>query len=242
MPTDYFDDLAAENYDSREAEMFSPEVLEPAVDFLCALAGDGPVLEFGIGTGRVAIPLAKIGLQVHGIDLSEAMIAKIGHKPGGELVHSVAGDFSETRVPGSFSLVYLVFNTIMNLTTQEAQIACFRNAASHLNAGGYFVIEVMTPDLQRLPFGETIRANTVAGDRASFDEYDIVSQSLISHHLDLHEGQARKDSVPFRYVWPAELDLMAQLAGLRLKERWGGWNREPFTNISTSHVSVWQKV
>jgi SAM-dependent methyltransferase len=240
MPRDYFGERVAARYDS-DGGMFDPAIVDPAVDFLVALAGDGAALELGIGTGRIALPLARRGVRVHGIDLSEAMVARLRAKPGGESIEVAIGDFATTRVDASFSLAYLVFNTIMNLTSQDEQVACFQNVAAHLEPGGCFVIEVGVPDLQRLPAGETFRPFRVTPTRLGFDEYDVVSQGLISHHYVLVDGTWELSSVPFRYVWPAELDLMARLAGLRLRERWSGWQREPFTSESTEHVSVWEK-
>ena len=241
MAEDHFGERVAERYDADEAEMFDPGVVEPIVDFLVELAGDGAALELGIGTGRIAIPLAHRGVRVHGIDLSEAMVGRLRAKPGAERIDVTIGDFATTRVEGTFSLAYLVFNTIGNLTTQDEQVACFRNVAAHLQPGGCFVIEVMVPDLQRLPPGETVRAFTVSATRLGFDEYDVASQGLISHHYWAVDGKLEGDSMPFRYAWPAELDLMARLAGMSLRERWSGWNHEPFTSESTKHVSVWQK-
>jgi SAM-dependent methyltransferase len=238
---DYFDEPVAATYDEDSAEMFDPAVLEPAVSFLAGLAGGGSALEFAIGTGRVAVPLAERGVSVHGIDLSNAMVARLREKPGAQDIDVTIGDFAATRVDGSFSLVYLVFNTIGNLTTQEAQVACFRNAAAHLEPGGCFVIEVGLPELRRLPPGETGHAFHVSEDRWGIDEYDVAKQGLTSHHFRVREGRVEYSSLPFRYVWPSELDLMAQLAGMTLRERWAGWTREPFTSESRSHVSVWQK-
>ena len=237
----YFDERVAARYDESSSEVFAREAVEPAVDFLAALAGDGRALELGIGTGRIALPLAGRGVEVHGIDLSQAMVARLREKLGGEAIPVAIGDFATTRVDGAFSLAYLVFNTINNLTTQDAQVACFRNASAHLEPGGCFVIEVMLPDLQRLPAGETIRPFTVTSTRLGFDEYDIVGQGLTSHHYSVTDGKLRVNAIPFRYVWPAELDLMAQLAGMTLRERWSDWKREPFTAASTKHVSVWEK-
>ncbi len=221
--------------------MFDPAVVAPVVDFLVELAGNGWALELGIGTGRIALPLAQCGVRVHGIDSSTAMIARLRAKPGGEDIGVTIGDFATTTVDGSFALAYLVFNTIMNLTTQEAQVACFRNVAAHLRPGGCFVIEVGVPDLQRLPPGETICAFDVSDTRWGFDQYDVARQGLTSHHFRLIDGQWERRSVPFRYVWPSELDLMAQLAGMRLRERWSGWKREPFTGESRRLVAVWEK-
>ena len=240
MPEDYFGERVAERYDSA-AEMFEPAVVDPAVDFLADLAGDGAALELGIGTGRIALPLSERGVRVHGIDISAPMVAQLRAKPGGDDIGVTIGDFATTKVDGTFRLAYLVYNTIENLTTQEEQIACFQNVAAHLEPGGCFVIEVGVPGLQRLPPGETVRAFNVSATRLGFDEYDVVSQGLISHHYSVVDGQLEVFSVPFRYVWPSELDLMARLAGMTLRERWSGWKREPFTSDSRKHVSVWEK-
>lgn len=237
----YFDERIASRYDESAAEMFDPAVVVPAVDFLVELAGRGRALELGIGTGRIALPLAQRGVPVQGIDLSRAMVARLRAKPGGEDIAVTIGDFATTRVDGSFSVAYVVFNTIMNLTTQAAQVECFRNAAAHLEPGGCFVIEVGVPGLRRLPPGDTIHAFHVSETRWGFDEYDVATQGLTSHHFELVDGRLERFSAPFRYVWPSELDLMAELAGMRLRERWDGWKREPFTSDSRNHVSVWEK-
>ena len=176
---------------------------------------------------------------MHGIDLSEAMVARLRAKPGAEKIGVTIGDFATTRVDGTFALAYLVFNTINNLTTQDEQVACFQNVAAHLASGGCFVIEVGVPALQRLPPGETVRAFHLSAERLGFDEYDVATQGLISHHYSIVDGRLDVLSMPFRYVWPSELDLMARLAGMTLRERWSGWRREPFTSESTKHVSVW---
>ncbi len=236
----YFDNQVAARYDESLAEMFATDVVIPTVDFLAALAGKGRALEFGIGTGRIAIPLSQRGVSVHGIDLSEAMVSHLYEKPGSKGIDVTIGDFSTLSVGGSFSIVYLIFNTIMNLTTQEAQVACFHNAAAHLVPGGCFIIEVMLPDLQRLPHGEIIRPFKISDIQLGFDEYNIAEQGLISHHFEMINGRWERQSIPFRYVWPAELDLMAQLAGMRLRERWAGWRREPFTSDSQHLVAVWE--
>jgi SAM-dependent methyltransferase len=242
MPHDgLFDERIAARYDVSAAEMFADDVVGPAVAFLAELARGGAALEFAIGTGRIALPLAALGVAVHGIDLSTAMVARLRGKPGADAIEVTIGDIATTTVPGSFTLVYLVFHTIMNLTTQEAQVACFRNAAAHLSPGGCFVVEVAVPDLRRLPPGETIRPFRVSEDRWGFDEYEVATQAMTSHHLEIVDGRVERLSVPFRYVWPAELDLMAELAGMRLHERWAGWNREPFTADSAAHVSVWER-
>jgi SAM-dependent methyltransferase len=221
--------------------MFDPTVVDPVVDLLAELAGSGRALELGIGTGRIALPLGRRGVTVHGIDLSTAMVARLRAKPGGEDVGVTIGDFATTAVEGTFSVAYVVFNTFGNLTTQEAQVACFRNVASHLEPGGCFVVELVIPELQRLPPGETLRVFHASPTHWGIDEYDVAGQALTSHHFELVEGHFELVSLPFRYTWPAELDLMAQLAGLSLRERCGGWRREPFTSDSTKHVSIWEK-
>jgi SAM-dependent methyltransferase len=240
VPEDHFGEEVAARYDD-DPEMFDPAVVGPAVDFLAGLAGNGAALELGIGTGRIALPLAARGVRVHGVDLSEAMVARLRAKPGGAEIGVTIGDFASTVVEGRFALAYVVFNTIMNLTTQDEQVACFENAAAQLESGGCFVVEVLVPGLQRLPPGETFQPFTVTATRLGFDEYDVVEQGLVSHHYSFGDGSFTVNSVPFRYVWPAELDLMARIAGLRLRERWSGWQREPFTSESTAHVSVWER-
>jgi SAM-dependent methyltransferase len=237
----YFDEAVAARYDDAESEMFDPTVVEATVDFLAELAGSGHALELGIGTGRIAVPLAARGVPVHGIDMSRAMVARLREKPGGEEIGVTIGDFATTRVEGAFSIAYLVFNTIENLTTQAAQVACFRNVAAHLEPGGCFVVEVGVPGLQRLPPGERFRVFEASETRWGIDEYDVAAQGLVSHHFEVVDGRIERLSIPFRYVWPAELDLMAELAGMRLRERWSGWKREPFTRASGKHVSVWER-
>ncbi len=237
----YFGESIAAKYDESAAHLFDPAVVDPAVDFLVELARDGRALELGIGTGRIALPLAQRRVPVHGIELSKAMAARLHAKPGSEHIGVTIGDFATTTVDGAFSVAYLLRNTIMNLTTQEAQVACFRNVAAHLEPGGCFVIEVLVPGLQRLPPGQTIQDFHLSETKWGLDEYDVATQGLISHHFTFLDGTITRWSVPFRYAWPAELDLMAQLAGMGLRERWSGWKREPFTNDSREHVSVWQK-
>jgi SAM-dependent methyltransferase len=237
----YFDERVAARYDESSADMFDPSVVDPAVDFLERLARGGRALELGVGTGRIAVPLARRGVAVHGIELSNAMAARLRAKPGAEAIGVTIGDFATTRVEGAFSLAYLVFNTILNLTTQAAQVACFRNVAAHLEPGGCFVTEVSVPGLRRLPPGETLHAFYVGETRWGIDEYDVANQGLVSHHFEVVDGRLERNSVPFRYAWPSELDLMAELAGMRLRERWGDWAREPFTSQSDKHVSVWEK-
>ncbi|WP_246843238.1 class I SAM-dependent methyltransferase [Allokutzneria sp. NRRL B-24872] len=238
MDDGYFGGSVAANYDESSAEMFAPRVVEPAVDFLAELAGGGRALELGIGTGRIALPLAQRGIDVHGIELSRAMVERLRAKPGGDALGVTIGDFSATRVDGSFSLAYLVFNTIMNLTTQDAQVECFRTVAAHLEPGGCFVVEVGVPELRKLPPGQNVLPFHVSLTRWAYDVYEFATQAMSSNYV-----QQGKDfrSIPFRYVWPSELDLMARLAGLRLRERWQDWTREPFTDDSEAHVSVWEK-
>jgi len=235
MIKDYFGEEVASRYDESTAEM----EVEPVVDFLAALAGDDPALELGIGTGRIALALAERGVSVTGIDLSTAMVAKLREKPGGEEIPVAIGDFATTRIDGKFALAYLVFNTINNLTTQDSQVGCFENVAAHLEPGGCFVIEVGVPKLRLLPPGQKFVPFAVGSEHLGFDEYDVVGQGLISHHYYPQEG--RQVSMPFRYAWPSELDLMARIAGMGLRERWSGWRREPFTADSAKHVSVWEK-
>lgn len=236
----YFDARVAATYDD-DAAIFSAAAVDPVVETLAGLAGDGRALELGVGTGRIALPLARRGVPVHGIDVSRPMLDKLQAKPGGGSIRVTVGDFATTVVDGPFSVVYLVFNTIMNLTSQAAQVACFRNAARHLEPGGCFVIEVIVPRLQKLPFGERHHAFHVSDDHWGIDDYDVVSQRVVSHHIQQVDGRLERFSAPFRYVWPAELDLMAALAGLELRERSGGWHGEPFTATSDSHVSIWEK-
>jgi len=242
MRENHFGEAVASRYDEDTWQLSTPEAIEPVVDFLAALAGDGAALELGIGTGRIAVPLARRGIPVHGIDLSEAMVERLRAKPGADEIDVTLGDFATTSVDRRFRVAYLVFNTIMNLTTQDEQVACFRNVAAHLEPGGSFVVEVQVPDLQRLPFGETFRPFDVSDRHLGFDEYELVGQGLVSHHFTRRGDGWERVAMPFRYVWPSELDLMAQLAGLRLSERWADWRREPFTATSESHVSVWTKV
>ena len=229
-------------YDAAVSVQHGDYSLEQTVALLAELAGSGPVVEFAVGTGRVALPLAATGVPVKGIDFSQPMLDELLAKPDAELVAVSVGDMTTTQVGSNASLVYLVFNTIMNLRTQALQVACFRNAAAHLAPGGRFLIETIVPQIQALPPGETIRPFHVSPTHLGFDEYvDPVNQISISHHYHIDGDRVRTNSPSFRYVWPAELDLMAQLAGLTLESRWGGWDRSPFTADSGSHVSVWTK-
>ena len=242
MPEDHFGEDVAASYDETSGSMFDPDVLGPTVDVLVELAGDGAALELAIGTGRVALPLAARGVPVSGIEFSTAMADRLRAKDGARQIEVTIGDMATTRVDGSFRLVYLVFNTIGNLTTQDQQVACFANAAAHLEPGGCFLIEVVVPDLRRLPPGEDARVFTHAPGYVGYDRYtDLVAQQATSHHFVADRSGGRELRTPFRFVWPSELDLMAQLAGLSLRDRWAGWDRSPFTGESTSHVSVWEK-
>jgi SAM-dependent methyltransferase len=241
MSEDHFGERVAARFDKRYADLADAAVVHPIVAFLADLASGGAALELGIGTGRIALPLAQRGVRVHGIDLSEAMVARLRGKPGADQVSVTVGDFATTVVEGTFSIAYLVANTIMNLTTQDQQVACFCNAAAHLEPSGCFVIEVLVPRLQRLPPGETFQPFSVEPTHLGFDEYDVARQGLVSHHYWVDGDKVEVFSPPFRYVWPSELDLMARIAGMTLRERWADWKREPFTSDSTKHVSVWEK-
>ena len=237
----YFGSTIAAGYDDLLDPMNQAAAINPVIDVLAELAGDGRALEFAIGTGRIGLPLRRRGVDVHGIEMSRAMLEHLRGKDGGDEIPVTVGDMTTTRADGTFRLVYLVYNTIMNVTTQQGQVAVFRNAAAHLEAGGAFVIEVGVPDLQLLPFGETHRVFDFGERHIGIDEYDVVNQGLISHHFDIRGGQITSSSGPFRYVWPSELDLMADMAGLRLRKRWADWDREPFTKLSHKHVSIWEK-
>jgi SAM-dependent methyltransferase len=240
MTKNYFGTHVAKAYDTDLLEYFDPGVVSPVVEVLAELAADGGALELGIGTGRIALPLSQRGIRVHGIDLSPEMLEELRRKPGAEAIEVTTGDFATTKLDETFGLAYLVFNTITNLTTQEAQVDCFRNVAAHLKPGGCFVIEVFVPELRRLPPGGRVISNSITPTRLDFDEYDVATQGLISHHYRGVDGRLEGYSSPFRYVWPAELDLMAQLAGMKLRDRWEYWDRRPFTNESPMHVSVWE--
>jgi SAM-dependent methyltransferase len=241
MVRNYFDERIAKTYEARWPEVVDPAVVQPIVGFLAQLAGAGPVLELAIGTGRIALPLSRRGIPVHGIELSAAMVDEMRTKPGAENIGVTIGDMAFTRVDKTFRLVYLVANSIANLTSQDAQVACFENAAAHLAPGGAFVIELYIPALRRLPPGQTVVPFTLTPTHLGFEEYDVATQIAYSHHYWQLEGQWDTLSAPFRYVWPSELDLMARIAGLSLRERWANWKRDPFTNESTRHVSVWEK-
>jgi SAM-dependent methyltransferase len=235
--TDYFAGDVAARYDKSSGPYFDPATIEATVDFLLPLAGGG-ALEFAIGTGRIAVPLAQRGVHVAGIDFSPDMVAQLRQKT--DEIPVEMGDMTETKVDGTFSLVYILFNSIFNLRTQEAQVACFENASAHLEPGGAFVVELLVPELQRLPQGDRFLLFDVRPEHVGFDEFDLVTQGLTSHHYNPERGTS--SIFPGRYIWPSELDLMARIAGLTLSERWADWDRSPFTAESTKGVSVWTKI
>ena len=237
----YFGEGVAAVYDEHSASMFEPAVVGRAVDRLAELAGDGGALEFAVGTGRIALPLAERGVRVVGIDNSEAMLARLREKPGADRIEAMAGDMARTRVDGDFALVFLVFNTIFNLTAQDEQVACFENAAAHLRSGGRFVIEARVPELQRLPLGQTVLPWRADPNGLSYYVYDVVTQRLSGQHFHIDGDRIQPSPIEMRYAWPAELDLMARVAGMRLEHRWAGWGGEAFTSLSPAHVSVYEK-
>jgi SAM-dependent methyltransferase len=240
--SEVWDEDTAQRYDADSADKFAPEVLDPTVDFLAQLAGPGPALEFAIGTGRVSIPLAARGIAVSGIELSEPMVAQLRRKAGAQHLPVAIGDMANSTVAGQFSLVFLVFNSISNLRTQAEQVECFRNAARHLGPGGRFVIELGVPQIRRLPPGQTAVPSSLTQGHLIFDTYDLSTQECTSHHYHSEpDGTTRYGFGSFRYIWPAECDLMAQLAGLELESRFADWDGSAFTSDSESHVSVWRK-
>jgi SAM-dependent methyltransferase len=241
MAESHFDDWVAQRYEQLWPELFDTSMVESAVSFLADLADGGPALELGIGTGRIALPLAQRGVAVHGIELSLAMVARLQARPGAAAIGVTVGDFASTTVSATFRLVYLLRTTITNLTTQDEQVACFRNVAAQLEPGGLFVIENYIPALQRLPPGETVRVFTRTPTHVGFEEYDVAAQVATSHHYWVIDEELKTFSSLHRYLWPAELDLMARLAGMTLRERWSDWHRAPFTSESRNHISVWEK-
>ena len=241
MPENIFVGSVARAYDASAPEMFTPEVLAVTTAFLADAAAGGRALEFAIGTGRVALPLSARGVEVTGIDISEDMIAELRAKPGASAVATTVGDLATTTVPGEFALVYLVFNTISNLLHQHETVQCFRNAAHHLAPGGRFVIELTITDLRSFPPGAAALPFDVSESHVGFDTLDTATQRGISTHFFTVGDRIVRFDTPYRYAWPAELDLMAEIAGLTFVERWGGWDRSPFTSESTKHISVWQR-
>lgn len=240
VPETHFGEWIAQHYETLWPELFDPDFVEPTVDFLADLARTGAALEFGVGTGRIAVPLCRRGISVHGIELSQAMINQLRTQEGSSSVGVTLGDFATATVDEAFTVVYLLRNTITNLTSQDEQVECFRNAARHLRPSGTFVIENYVPELRRIPPGENAHVFAATPMHIGIGEYDMVNQIEISRHWWLVEGELNTFSSPHRYVWPGELDLMARLAGMRLRERWGGWRREPFTADSRIHISVWE--
>lgn len=240
MPKNIFTGSIAAAYDASSTDMFSAAILEPTVRFLAEAAAGGAALEFGIGTGRVALPLSRRGIEVQGIDISADMIRQLRSKPGAESIATVTGDFATVTLPRKFSLVYLVYNVISNLTTQQEQVACLRNAARHLVRDGCVVVELWIPDLRRFPPGAIAVPFDVSSSHIGFDVLDTATQTGTSHHVFNDRGRITTFDSPYRYIWPAELDLMAQLAGLTLDERWSDWDRSPFTSESGKHVSVYR--
>ncbi|MEZ5093429.1 class I SAM-dependent methyltransferase [Nocardioides sp.] len=231
----------AERYDADDAEMFAPEVLDPVLDLLERLADGGAALELAIGTGRVGVALHARGVPVSGIELSEPMVAQLRAKLDEAALPVVVGDMATARVPGEFSVVYLVYNTITNLLTQDAQVACFANAARHLRPGGAFVVECFVPPLRQLPPGQDAAPFHVSAEHVGIDTVDVATQLLTSHHFSLEpDGSYRRGESRHRYAWPAEMDLMARLAGMTLAERWADWDRSAYTSESGKHVSVWR--
>lgn len=237
----HFDDWLARNYRELWPEVFEAPLLDAAVDFLAELAGTGRALEFGIGTGRVALPLNRRGVPVQGIELSPAMVAELERQASPSHIDVTLGDFATTAVDATFRVVYLLRNTITNLTTQDEQVECFRNAARHLEPGGVFVIENYIPALRRLPPGETLHVFTATPTHVGIGEYDITNQIETSRHWWTFAGELKTFTSDHRYVWPAELDLMATMAGMTLQQRWSDWYRAPYTSESDSHISVWQR-
>ncbi len=232
---------AAQGYDTPGTGMFAPEVLGPTADRLAELAGDGPALEFAIGTGRVVVPLTERGVPVTGIELSRPMIDQLRTKADEMMIRVIVGDMATATAPGRYGLVYLVYNTISNLLTQAEQVACFRNAARHLVPGGRFVIELWVPELRKLPPGQHAVVFQAQPGYIGLDTYDLLRQHVVSHHFWFDESrQARVFRSPHRYIWPAELDLMAQLAGFELETRHADWTGAEFTAESRSHVSVYR--
>ncbi len=241
-PDEHLDPAVAAVYDRSVARAFEPASVEPAVETLARLAGTGVAVEFAIGTGRIALPLAAAGVAVRGIDFSAAMLSELAKKPGAGLIELVEGDMTTTRVCSGASLVFLVFNTITNLRTQAQQVACFHNAAAHLRPGGRFVSENGVPQLHRLAPGDTFQPFDVSPNHVGIEEYrDTVHQISVSHHYFIEGDSVRRVAGVFRCVWPSELDLMAQLAGLTLEARWEDWNESPFTAGSPKHVSLYRK-
>jgi len=241
MPQNRFVSPVASTYDGDSPEMFDPELLAATADFLAVEARGGRALEFGIGTGRVALPLSQRGVPVHGIDISVDMLDQLRRKPGAGAIATTVGDFAQTMVDGSFSLVYVVFNSIANLQEQSEWVQTFCNAARHLEPGGRFLVELWTPDLRRFPPGAAAVPFDLSPHHLGFDTLDVANQRCVSHHYFFRDGRTERIDFPGRYAWPAELDLMAQIAGMTSVGRWADWDRSPFTSDSRKHISVWAR-
>jgi SAM-dependent methyltransferase len=241
VPLNLFVGPVAEGYDLGSPEMHEPSLVSATAEFLAAEARGGRALEFGIGTGRIALPLSERGVEVSGIDISADMIEQLRRKRGADSIETAVGDFATTVVPGEFSLVYVVFNSISNLLEQSEQVRAFLNAARHLGPGGRFVVELSVPDLRRFPPGSVALPFDVSEKHLGFDTLDIANQRGVSHHYYFAAGQTGRFDTPFRYAWPSELDLMAEMASMRLRERWFDWDRSPFTSDSPKHISVWER-
>ena len=237
---DYFDEAVARTYDQDHGGN-DPVLIRRTVDCLMGLSDKGDILEFAVGTGRIALPLAERGVLVKGIELSSSMIDRLREKEAGKPLEVAIGDMTSVRVPGEFSLVYLIFNTIDNLTAQQDQVECFNNAARHLKPGGRFLVETLVPPIQKIPFGETSLAFAHSDQHFGIDEFDTATQKYTSNHVWMNGDTYKQLSIPFRYVWPSELDLMARIAGLDLEFRWSDWDRSAFDRMSTKHISVWRK-
>ncbi len=241
MPQDLFTGRVAEGYDRGSPEMWDPALLSATSAFLADAARGGRALEFGIGTGRVALPLSERGTEVWGIDISADMLVQLHRKRGADAIVTTVGDFATTVVPGEFSLVYVVYNTLGNLLEQREQVEAFRNAARHLRPTGRFVVELWVPDLRRFPPGALAVPFDVTPGHVGLDTLDTATQRGVSHHYVMSGATVGRFDSPFRYAWPSELDLMAEMAGMQLCERWADWDRSPFTSDSPKHVSVWER-
>ena len=241
------DEYISSTYGERLADVYDDwygSFEDAAIETLADLAGSGPALELGVGTGRIALPLAAKGIEVRGIDASAAMVSKLRARPEGDSIAVTMGNFADVAVEGKFSLVFVVFNTFFALLTQEEQVRCFRNVAEHLTGDGKFLIEVFVPDVARFIAGQNVRASTITTERVSLQvsEHNSVEQQVMSQHIVFFNNEVRQFPVKIRYAWPSELDLMAQLAGLKLRHRWGNWNREEFNSRSEKHVSVYERL
>jgi SAM-dependent methyltransferase len=241
VPQNLFTGRVAEGYDLGSPEMYEPALLTATAAFLSAEARGGRALEFGIGTGRVALALSQLGVPVSGIDISADMIDQLHRKPASAPIETAVGDFATTVVAGEFSLVYVVFNSITNLLEQSEWVQAFRNAARHLGPAGRFVMELEVPDLRRFPPGSVARPFEVGPRHLGFDTLDLASQQGVSHHYYFVEDQVGRFDSPFRYAWPAEVDLMAEMASMKLRDRFADWDRSPFTGDSRKHISVWER-